>query len=106
MIASGIPLTVSSSQVNDQVLTASWIVTILAQDKGRTAMTSATPIFEQLCRDFFDAGKARPVDGTQPRIAIQPKAPAHSLEDTGSGLEYERGSGLPRALAEWACPTR
>ncbi len=68
-------------------------------------MTSATPIFEQLCRDFFDAGKNRPVDGTQSQIANQPKAPAHSLEDTGSRLAYERGSHLPRELAEWACPT-
>jgi hypothetical protein len=68
-------------------------------------MTSATPIFEQLCRDFFDAGKTRPVDGTQPRTAIQPKAPAHSREDARSGLEYERDSRLPRALAEWVCPT-
>lgn len=68
-------------------------------------MTSATPIFEQLCRDFFDAGKAQAADGTQPQVASQPKAPAHSLEDPGNSLVYERGSYLPRALAEWACPT-
>jgi hypothetical protein len=63
-------------------------------------MTSATPIFEQLCRDFFDAGRAQPVDGTQPQVTRQLKAPAHSLEDAGSGLVYERGSHL-----QWACPT-
>jgi hypothetical protein len=68
-------------------------------------MMSATPIFEQLCRDFLDASKTRPVDGTQPQIASQPKAPAHSREDTGGDLVYERGNHLPRALAEWACPT-
>jgi hypothetical protein len=68
-------------------------------------MTSATPIFEQLCRDFFDACQTRPVDAPQPEVASRPKAPAHSREDTGSGLVYERGSYLPRGLAEWACPT-
>lgn len=68
-------------------------------------MTSATPIFEQLCRDFFDAGKPRPVDATHPQIASQPKAPAHSLEDPGSGLVDERGNHLQRALTEWACPS-
>jgi hypothetical protein len=67
-------------------------------------MTSATPIFEQLCRDFFDAGKTRPVDGTQPPMASQPRGPAHSLEDTGGGIRYERGSHQPRALAGWASP--
>ena len=68
-------------------------------------MTSATPIFEQLCRDFFDAGQTRPVEAPQPRAASRPKAPAHAREDTGSTLVDERGSYLPRALAEWACPT-
>jgi hypothetical protein len=87
------------------VLTASWTVTTLTKDKGRTAMMSATPIFEQLCRDFHDAGRSRPVDAPQQPIASQPKAPAHSLEDTGSARMYERSNYLPRALAEWACPT-
>lgn len=68
-------------------------------------MMSATPIFEQLCRDFHDAGRARSADAPQQPIASQPEAPAHSLDDTGSGRAYERGSHLPRALAEWACPT-
>jgi hypothetical protein len=68
-------------------------------------MMSATPIFEQLCRDFLDAGKTRPVDAPQPLIVSQPKAPAHSLEDTGGAPVSERGIHLPRALAEWACPT-
>jgi hypothetical protein len=67
-------------------------------------MMSATPIFEQLCRDFHDAANPQPVDAAQPLIATQRKGPAHSLEDTGSGRVYERGN-LPRALAEWACPT-
>lgn len=68
-------------------------------------MTSATPIFEQLCRDFFEADALRAVDGTQRRLASQPKAPAHLREDTVSGLEYERGGHLPRERTEWACPT-
>ena len=68
-------------------------------------MMSATPIFEQLCRDFHDAANAQPLDASPPLIASQRKGPAHSLEDTGSGLVYERGNNLPRALAEWACPT-
>jgi hypothetical protein len=68
-------------------------------------MTSATPIFEQLCRDFFDAGQTRPVDGTQPQAASRPKAPAHSREDTANALVYEQGRHLQRELAEWACPT-
>ncbi|MGH3848399.1 MAG: hypothetical protein ACRDR6_15960 [Pseudonocardiaceae bacterium] len=69
-------------------------------------MTSATPIFEQLCRDFFGVGKTRPADGTQPHLVSQPKPkpPAHALEDTVSDLVYERDSRLPRELAEWACP--
>jgi len=68
-------------------------------------MTSATPIFEQLCRDFFDKGKPRPEDDTQPQIVSRPKAPAHSRENIGSALVYEQGSPLSGALAEWTCPT-
>jgi hypothetical protein len=80
-------------------------------------MTSATPIFEQLCRDFHDAGKTQPVEAPQPPIVSRPpvmsrpqvvsrsKAPAHSLEDTGRGQVYQPDGRLPRALAEWACPT-
>jgi len=67
-------------------------------------MTSATPIFEQLCRDFFEAGKTRPVDSAQLSMASPPKAPAHSREATVSGLAPVRGGRLPAALAEWACP--
>ncbi|MBV8540304.1 MAG: hypothetical protein JO063_04895 [Pseudonocardiales bacterium] len=67
-------------------------------------MTSATPIFEQLCRDFFDADKTRPVGATQLQIGSRPRVPAHSLEDTGRGLVHELGDHLPRELAEWACP--
>jgi hypothetical protein len=68
-------------------------------------MMSATPIFEQLCRDFSEAGKARPVGGTQLTIASPLKAPAHSLEDTLSGLVPVQDSHLSGALAEWVCPT-
>jgi hypothetical protein len=68
-------------------------------------MMSATPIFEQLCRDFLDAANTQSVDSSQPLIASQRKGPAHSLDDTASGPGYERGNRLPRALAEWACPT-
>lgn len=67
-------------------------------------MTSATPIFEQLCRDFFGAGKTRPADGAQPHLVSQPKPPAHALEDTVNDLVYEWDNRLPRELAEWACP--
>jgi hypothetical protein len=67
-------------------------------------MMSATPIFEQLCRDFFEAGQTRPVGDTQLTIASPPKAPAHSLEDTLSGLVPVQDSRPPSALAEWACP--
>lgn len=68
-------------------------------------MTSATPIFEQLCRDFFDAAHTRPVDAPQPRAASRSRVPAHARADTGSVLADERGSYLQRELAEWACPT-
>ena len=69
-------------------------------------MMSATPIFEQLCREIRDAGTpAWPAYAAQPTIASQRKGPAHALEETGRGLGYERGDYLPRALAEWACPT-
>jgi hypothetical protein len=65
---------------------------------------SATPIFEQLCRDFHDAGKTQPVAAPQPPAVSQPKAPAHSLEYTRRGRLHHRDDDLPRALAEWACP--
>jgi hypothetical protein len=62
-------------------------------------MMSATPIFEQLCRDFHDAANAHPVDASQPLIVSQRKGPAHSLEDTGSGLAYVGGCA-PVATAQ------
>lgn len=68
-------------------------------------MMSATPIFEQLCREIHDAGKSRRADGTYPTIASQPRGPAHALDETSRGPVYERGSHLPGALAGWACPT-
>jgi hypothetical protein len=68
-------------------------------------MMSATPIFEQLCREIFDAGKAWSADNAQPVIARQSQGPAHSLEETGDGLAYERDSYVPRVLAGWASPT-
>ena len=68
-------------------------------------MMSATPIFEQLCREIFDAGKAWSADDAQPVIARQSKGPAHSLEESGGGLAYERHTYAPRALAGWASST-
>ena len=68
-------------------------------------MTSATPIFEQLCRDFFEADPLRTVVGMQSQLASQPKAPAHLREDTLSALVYERGARLAPERTEWACPT-
>ena len=67
-------------------------------------MMSATPIFEQLCREILDAGKAWSAGGSQPVIARQSRGPAHSLEEAG-GLAYERESYAPHALAGWASPS-
>jgi hypothetical protein len=67
-------------------------------------MMSATPIFEQLCREILDATNSWPGGGAQPAIVSQPKGPAHALE-TSSGRGYGRGAHLPPALAGWACPT-
>lgn len=67
-------------------------------------MTSPTPIYEQLCRDFLGTGNSWSVESEQPTIISQPKGPAHSLERNRNGLDYEGASHLtPRA--EWACPT-
>jgi hypothetical protein len=66
-------------------------------------MMSATPIFEQLCREILDTGNARPNYGTQPLRTSQPKGPAHSLETGVSG--YERSSYQPHTLAGWSTPT-
>lgn len=69
-------------------------------------MMSATPIFEQLCREIRDASNtAWPTDGAQPMIASQRKGPAHALEENSRGLGYERGSYPPHALAGWGLPT-
>lgn len=68
-------------------------------------MMSATPIFEQLCREILEASRAWPNDGAQPTIVSQPKGPAHSLEEPSGALGYERDSHRPRVLAGWACPT-
>lgn len=68
-------------------------------------MMSATPIFEQLCREIRDASNpAWPADG-EPMIASQRKGPAHALEENGRGLGYERGSYLPHAFAGWGSST-
>jgi hypothetical protein len=63
-------------------------------------MNSATPIFEQLCREILDAGRAWSADGSQPVIARQSRGPAHSREERA----YERDSYAPHALAGWASP--
>lgn len=65
---------------------------------------SATPIFEQLCREILDAGRTRSADGSPPVITRQSKGPAHSLEETGTRA-YERDSYPPYALAGWASPS-
>lgn len=67
-------------------------------------MMSATPIFEQLCQEILDAGRAWSSDGSQPVIARQSRAPAHSLEETG-GRAYQRDSYASHALAGWASPS-
>ncbi len=67
-------------------------------------MMSATPIFEQLCREILDAGRVRLEDGTQATVARQSRGPAHSLEETGGRSTNERGNNPPRILAGWACP--
>jgi hypothetical protein len=67
-------------------------------------MMSATPIFEQLCREILDTGHARSVDGTQLMRASAPKSPAHAREETSCGPGYDRGSYLPGTLAGWVCP--
>lgn len=68
-------------------------------------MMSGTPIFEQLCRDFVDAGKTRPVDVGQPPIGShQSTVPAHSIEGAGRSLVYERGGHQSPAIGEWVRP--
>jgi hypothetical protein len=66
---------------------------------------SGTPIFEQLCRDFVDAGKTRPADVGQPPIASHPSTiPAHSISSAGRSRGYERGGHLSPAPGEWVRP--
>lgn len=67
-------------------------------------MMSATPIFEQLCREILDAGRAWSADGSQPVIAHQSRGPAHAREETG-GRAYERDRYASHALAGWASPS-
>jgi hypothetical protein len=88
----------------DQVLTTSRFITILAQDKGRTAMMSATPIFEQLCRDYFGVTKSRAVDVTQSLLDSPPSVPAHSVESVRGRLAQERSGHLQRGITEWTYP--
>ena len=69
-------------------------------------MMSATPIFEQLCREIREANTSvSQWDRAQPTIATQRTGPAHALKETSSGLGYEQGSYLRHPLATWACPT-
>jgi hypothetical protein len=69
-------------------------------------MMSATPIFEQLCREIRDANtSAWSADHAQPTIARQRTGPAHALEEPSRGLGYEQGSYLSHAFATWACQT-
>ena len=65
---------------------------------------SGTPIFEQLCRDYADAGRIRPVDVTQSAFTSQPTVPAIPAGISGGGLIYERRSHPPIARHEWVRP--
>ena len=65
---------------------------------------SGTPIFEQLCRDYANAGRNRPVDAPPSAFAGQPTVPAIPAGISGGGLVYER-RGYPRiARSEWTRP--
>jgi hypothetical protein len=65
---------------------------------------SGTPIFEQLCRDYADAGRIRPMDATQSAFSGQPTVPAIPVGFSGGGLVYERSGYPPIARPEWAHP--
>ena len=63
---------------------------------------SGTPIFEQLCQDYVEAGKTGPEDVTPP-VATQPTVPPLSNPDVGSALGDELDDHLPLAPGELTC---
>ncbi len=63
---------------------------------------SGTPIFEQLCQDYVEAGRTWPDDVTQPGVGRGLDDPARST--AGDVPVYEPDDHLPLALAELACP--
>ncbi len=65
---------------------------------------SGTPIYEQLCRDYVEAGKAWPGNATSPSVASQLTVSAHSTPVAGDPLVSELGEHLPLAIAELTCP--
>ncbi|MGH3871275.1 MAG: hypothetical protein ACRDSR_07115 [Pseudonocardiaceae bacterium] len=65
---------------------------------------SGTPIFEQLYRDYVDAGKAWAQDVARPPVPDPPRVPAHSAPVAGDVPAYGLDDHLPRAFAELACP--
>jgi hypothetical protein len=65
---------------------------------------SGTPIFEQLCRDYADAGRIRPVDVMQSAFAGQPTVPAIPAGIPGGGLGYERSGHPPIPRPGWVRP--
>ncbi len=65
---------------------------------------SATPIFEQLCQDYVEAGKTWPEDVTQPPVAGGVDGPAPATPVAEDVLGYELDDHLPLTLAELACP--
>lgn len=92
-------------RVADSLLTASRAATILARDKGRVGEMSGTPIYEQLCQDYVEAGKAWPGDVILRLVASQLTVPAHITPVAGDALVHERDDHLPLALAEWTHPS-
>ncbi len=52
---------------------------------------SGTPIYEQLCRDYGEAGKTWPDDVTPPSVASRLTVSAHSTPVAGDPLVSELG---------------
>lgn len=61
---------------------------------------SGTPIFEQLCRDYVEVGKAQPEDVTQPPTGRGLDGPSRST--AGDVPVCELDDHLP--LADVICP--
>lgn len=63
---------------------------------------SGTPIFEQLCQDYVEAGKAGPGDVILP-VATQLTVPSLSDPDVRNALRPELDDHLPLAPGELTC---